>query len=49
MLGRNITNVIDDLNYLRELGLVVLKKSKSGRTQTVPTVDYDMIRLEIAV
>src|SRR3972149_8369619 len=49
MLDRDITNVIDDLDYLKELGLVVLKKSKSGRDKTVPTVDYDMIRLEIAV
>ena len=49
MLGRDINNVIDDLNYLNELGLVELKKSTEGREKTVPTVDYDKIRLEIAV
>lgn len=49
ILGRDITNVIDDLNYLRELGLVSLKKEKTGREKTVPAVNYDRIRLEIAV
>jgi len=49
MLGRDINNVIDDLNYLNELGLVELKKSTEGREKTIPTVDYDKIRLEIAV
>lgn len=49
MLGRDINNVINDLKYLNELGLVELKKSGTGREKTVPTVDYDKIRLEIAV
>jgi len=49
MLGRDINNVIDDLNYLNELGLVELKKSTEGREKTIPTLDYDKIRLEIAV
>lgn len=49
ILRRDLTNVIDDLRYLEELGLVGLKKSKTGKEKTIPTVDYDKIRLEIGV
>ncbi len=49
ILHRDLTNVIDDLRYLSELGLVVLKKSKTGKEKTIPSVDYDKIRLEIGV
>ncbi len=48
-LRRNLTNVTDDLGYLRELGLVELKTSRKDRKKTVPTVNYDKINLEIAV
>jgi len=49
MLNRDINNVIEDLDYLKELGLVELKKTKNGREKTTPQVNYDKIRLEIAV
>lgn len=49
ILNRDINNIIDDLDYLKELGLVELKKTKDGREKTTPTVDYDKIQLEIAV
>lgn len=49
ILCRDLTNVIDDLSYLKGLGLVELKKSKTGKEKTIPTVDYDKIRLEIGV
>ena len=49
MLGRNLSNVIDDLGYLKELGLVDLKLSRKDRKKTVPSVSYDKINLEIAV
>lgn len=49
LLGRDINNVIEDLKYLEEVGLVELKKTGSGRKETIPTVNYDKIRLEIAV
>ena len=48
-LGRDITNVTDDLSYLEDIGLVELKKSKEGRDKTTPTVNYDKIQIEIAV
>lgn len=49
ILHRDVNNVTDDLNYLKELGLVHLRQKKEGRKETVPTVDYDKIQLEIAV
>lgn len=49
ILDRDLTNVIDDLRYLKELGLVELSKSKKGKEKTIPMVDYDKIQLEIAV
>lgn len=49
ILDRDLTNVIDDLSYLKELGLVELNKSKKGKEKTIPMVDYDKIQLEIAV
>lgn len=48
-LNRDINNVIEDLDYLKELGLVELKKTKDGREKTTPQVNYDKIQLEIAV
>lgn len=49
ILNRDINNVIEDLDYLKELGLVELKKTKDGREKTTPMVNYDKIQLEIAV
>lgn len=48
-LHRDVNNVTDDLNYLKELGLVHLRQKRGGRKETIPTVDYDKIQLEIAV
>ncbi|GMT42059.1 MAG: hypothetical protein IEMM0002_0470 [bacterium] len=49
LLGRDIKNVMKDLEYLEAVGLVDLRKSKSGRGETIPSVKYDKIELEIAV
>lgn len=49
VLGRNLTNVTGDLSYLKELGLVDLKRGRKDRKKTVPSVNYDKINLEIAV
>ena len=49
ILQRDLTNVIDDINYLNELGFVSLKKCNKGKGKTIPTVDFDKILLEIGV
>jgi len=49
LLDRSVKSVVTDLHYLEAVGLVDLKKKGEGRERTEPTVDYDNIRLEIAV
>ena len=50
MLHRNIKNVSDDVRYLAQLGLIELERVRTdGREKTVPKVNYEKIRLEIAV
>jgi predicted transcriptional regulator len=50
MLHRNLKNVSDDVHYLADLGLIELEKAKAnGRDKTIPRVNYEKIRLEIAV
>ena len=46
MLHRDIKNVIQDVEYLHNLGLVELKETEK---KTTPTVNYEKILLEIAV
>lgn len=48
-LNRNVKSVSTDLKYLEAVGLVNLKKSSAGRERTEPTVNYDSIKLEIAM
>jgi predicted transcriptional regulator len=50
MLHRNIKNVSDDVHYLADLGLIELERAKAnGREKAIPRVNYEKIRLEIAV
>lgn len=48
-LGRDIKNVTQDLEYLREIGLVEMKRTSEKRERIIPEVNYDKIDLEIAV
>lgn len=49
ILKRDIKNTFDDVQYLAEVGLIELKKSKVGREKITPMVNYDKILLEIPV
>src|SRR3990170_1491068 len=49
MLDRDIKNVNMDLEYLREVGLVEIKRSKEKRERVIPEVNYDAIELLVAV
>src|SRR4030067_1598909 len=49
MLDRDIKNVNTDLEYLREIGLVEIKRSKEKRERVIPEVNYDVIELRVAV
>jgi len=48
-LDRNIKNVTDDLEYLKEIGLVEVKRSKEKRERVIPQVNYDMVDVEIRI
>lgn len=49
ILDRDIKNVNMDLVYLREVGLVEIKRSKEKRERVIPQVNYDIIELRVAV
>ncbi|MBF0463918.1 MAG: ArsR family transcriptional regulator [Nitrospirae bacterium] len=49
ILDRDIKNTFDDVQFLAEMGLIELKKTKNGREKTTPTVSYDNILVEIHV
>ena len=49
LLNRDIKNTFDDVQFLAQIGLIELKKTKEGREKTVPKVNYDRILLEIPV
>jgi predicted transcriptional regulator len=49
ILGRDVKNTFDDIQFLAEAGLVELRKTKDGREKTTPEVNYDKILLEISV
>jgi len=49
LLNRDIKNTFDDVQFLAQIGLIELKKTKEGREKTTPKVNYDRILLEIPV
>ena len=46
IVNRDIKNVLQDLSYLQELGLVEIVKTKDKK---IPHVEYDKIVLEVAI
>ena len=49
ILNRDARNVTQDLEYLKDIGLVEIKRTKEKKERTIPEVTYDKIDLEIAV
>ena len=49
LLGRDIKNTFDDVQFLAQIGLIELKKTREGREKSTPKVNYDRILLEIPV
>jgi len=49
LLKRDIKNTFDDVQFLAQMGLIELKKTREGREKTTPKVNYDRILLEIPV
>lgn len=48
-LDRDIKNVTVDLEYLKKIGLVRIKRSKEKRERVIPEVNYDAIKLLVTV
>jgi predicted transcriptional regulator len=46
MVHRDIKNVLQDLSYLKELGLVEITET---RDKKIPHVEYDKIAFEVAI
>ncbi|MEE8115242.1 MAG: hypothetical protein V3T23_12925 [Nitrososphaerales archaeon] len=49
IVKRDIKNVNDDLELLKNIGLVSITKAREGRGRVIPRVTYDKIQLEIGV
>lgn len=49
ILKRDIKNVNDDIELLKNIGLVSITKAREGRGRVIPRVNYDKIQLEIGV
>lgn len=49
ILGRDMKNTFNDVQYLAQAGFIELKKTKEGREKATPLVKYDKILLEIPV
>lgn len=49
LIERDVKNTFDDVQFLAQVGLIELKKTKNGRVKTTPQVNYDQILLEIPV
>ena len=49
MLNRDAKNVTQDLEYLKNIGLVEIKRTREKKERTIPEVNYDRIDLQIAV
>ena len=48
-MKRDVKNTFDDIQFLADIGLVELKKTKEGRGRNTPIVNYEKIILEIPV
>ena len=46
MVDGDLKNVLQDVGYLGQLGMIVITETKDKK---VPTVDYDVLSLEVAI
>lgn len=49
ILERDIKNVTMDLEYLKDIGLVEIKRTKEKKERVIPEVNYDAIELLVTV
>ena len=46
MVDRDLKNVLQDVGYLHDIGMIDLTETEDKK---VPTVDYDVLSLEVAI
>jgi predicted transcriptional regulator len=46
MVDRDLKNVLQDVSYLRDIGMVDVAETENRK---VPTVGYDVLSLEVAI
>ncbi len=46
MVNRDLKNVLQDVGYLQEIGMIDIAETKDKK---VPTVNYDVLSLEVAI
>ena len=49
LASRDMKSIVTDIEILEGLDLVAINRKKKGRRESIPTVEYDRIDLEIAV
>ena len=49
IVDRDLKSVTTDIKVLEEYWLISLEKSKKGRSRVKPEVDFDMLKVEIAL
>ena len=49
LLKRDVKNVTQDLEYLKRIGLVEIRRTREKQKRNIPEVKYDKIDLQIAV
>ncbi|MBI3795214.1 MAG: winged helix DNA-binding protein [Nitrospinae bacterium] len=47
--NRDMKSIVQDVSILEELGLLDMKRSRKGRRESMPTVSYDRLDLQMAV
>lgn len=49
ILNRDTKNVTQDLKYLKDIGLVEIKRTREKKERTIPEVNYETVNLEIRI
>jgi len=49
MVNRNFKNVSDDINILKEVGLIEIKEKNTPRKVIIPSVNFDKLRISIPI
>lgn len=49
LANRDMKSIITDIKILEGLDLIDMRRKKEGRRESIPTIDYERIDLQIAV